>query len=49
MKVLCNEQGKVSMAYPKRWLEVAVCYCLNVLLLFMSDEVKLNLNRRNIR
>jgi glycosyltransferase involved in cell wall biosynthesis len=39
----------LSIAYPKRWHDVAVGYCLKVLLLFMSDEVKLNLNRRNIR
>lgn len=39
----------LSIAYPKRWFDVAIGYCLKVLLLFMSDEVKLNLNRRNIR
>jgi glycosyltransferase involved in cell wall biosynthesis len=39
----------LSIAYPRRWFDMVFGYCLKVLLLFMSDEVKLNLNRRNIR
>jgi len=38
-----------SIADPKRWSDVVVGHCLKVLLPFMSDEIKLNLDRKNIR